>query len=87
MGDEADRAGNGPAHPRTAVLVGLQASGKSTFYRRHLAHDHVLVSKDRFPRSARHKQRRQLRLLGEALAAGRSVPSTTPIPHRANGSR
>ncbi|EPD92365.1 AAA family ATPase [Streptomyces albus] len=82
MGDEADRAGNGPAHPRTAVLVGLQASGKSTFYRRHLAHDHVLVSKDRFPRSARHKQRRQMRLLGEVLAAGRSVAvdNTNPSP-------
>ena len=31
-----------------AILIGLQASGKSTFYRRHLAATHALVSKDRF---------------------------------------
>ncbi|MEV0980055.1 ATP-binding protein [Streptomyces sp. NPDC049915] len=64
-----------------AVLVGLQASGKTSFCRRCLS-DHVLVSKDRFPRSARHKQARQMRLVEEALTAGRSVvvDNTNPSP-------
>ncbi|MCO1574690.1 ATP-binding protein [Crossiella sp. SN42] len=55
-----------------AILIGLQASGKTTFYRRRLAATHEHVSKDNFPR-ARHRQRRQLRLIDEALAAGRDV--------------
>jgi predicted kinase len=63
-----------------AVLVGLQASGKTTF-RRQLLSGHVVVSKDDFP-NARHRQRRQLRLVGEALAAGRDVvvDNTNPSP-------
>ncbi|POX51363.1 kinase [Streptomyces sp. Ru71] len=65
-----------------AVLVGLQASGKTTFHERCLSGRHVLVSKDRFPRSARHKQARQMRLVEEALAAGLSVTvdNTNPSP-------
>lgn len=55
-----------------AILVGLQASGKSTFYRRHLAGTHALVSKDRL-RNNRRPARRQARLVTEALSAGRSV--------------
>jgi predicted kinase len=55
-----------------AVLIGLQASGKTTFYRRHLAQTHVHVSKDDFP-NARNRQRRQLRLIADALSAGRDV--------------
>jgi predicted kinase len=64
------------------VLVGLQASGKSTFWERCLRDGHVRVSKDLFPRSARHKQARQMRLVEEALAAGRSVTvdNTNPSP-------
>ncbi|MBT2443766.1 ATP-binding protein [Streptomyces sp. ISL-36] len=65
-----------------AVLVGLQASGKSTFYEQCLAGRYELVSKDLFPRGARKKQQRQMRLAGEALAAGRSVAvdNTNPSP-------
>ncbi|MDN3295252.1 ATP-binding protein [Streptomyces ficellus] len=65
-----------------AVMVGLQASGKSTFYRQHLSGGHVLVSKDLFPRGARNKQRRQMRLVDAALAAGRpvAVDNTNPSP-------
>ncbi|MGX1134452.1 putative kinase [Streptomyces glaucescens] len=65
-----------------AVLVGLQASGKSTFYRRRLSGRYALVSKDLFPRGARNKQQRQMRLVAEALAAGRSVAvdNTNPSP-------
>jgi predicted kinase len=54
---------------KVAVLVGLQASGKTTFCRQTVPADHVVVSKDAFP-SARHPQRRQMRLIGEALAEG-----------------
>lgn len=57
--------------PVVAVLVGLQASGKTTFCREVLAR-YAQVSKDNFP-NARSRQRRQLRLLSEALAAGRNV--------------
>ncbi|MEU3554727.1 AAA family ATPase [Streptomyces fragilis] len=76
-----DGAGGG-AGPDLAVLVGLQASGKSTFCRRRLAGRHVLVGKDLFPRRARGKQRRQMRLVEEALAAGLpvAVDNTNPTP-------
>jgi len=65
-----------------AVLVGLQAAGKSTFCRRWLAGPYELVGKDLFPRSARRRQERQMRLVEEALAAGRSVAvdNTNPSP-------
>jgi predicted kinase len=64
-----------------AILIGLQASGKTTFCRRVLAVDHVLVSKDAF-RNARYPQRRQMRLVNDALAEGRSVAvdNTNPSP-------
>jgi predicted kinase len=64
-----------------AVLIGLQASGKSTFCRRVLAPDHVVVSKDAF-RNARNRQRRQMRLVNAALSAGESVAvdNTNPSP-------
>jgi predicted kinase len=58
--------------PEVVVLVGLQASGKSTFYRQRFADTHAHVSKDAFP-SARRPQRTQMRLIGEALTAGRDV--------------
>lgn len=54
------------------VLVGLQASGKTTFARTVLPADAARVSKDDFPR-ARHRQRRQLRLIDEALSQERDV--------------
>ncbi len=65
-----------------AVFVGLQASGKSTFYEQRLAGRYALVSKDLFPRSARNKQQRQIRLVEEALTAGESVAvdNTNPSP-------
>ncbi|WP_214410992.1 ATP-binding protein [Sphaerisporangium fuscum] len=64
-----------------AVLVGLQASGKSTFYHRRLSATHVHVSKDHWP-NARHRQRRQLRVIAESLEAGRdvAVDNTNPSP-------
>ncbi|MBA8976348.1 MULTISPECIES: AAA family ATPase [Streptomyces] len=70
------------AAPDVAVLVGLQASGKSTFYEQCLAGRYAPVGKDRMPRSARRKQDRQMRLVHEALGAGRSVAvdNTNPSP-------
>ncbi|MEV5746587.1 ATP-binding protein [Actinoallomurus sp. NPDC052308] len=63
------------------ILIGLQASGKTTFFRRALAAEYVHVSKDDFPR-ARRRQARQMRLVEEALAEGRSVAvdNTNPSP-------
>ncbi len=64
-----------------AILVGLQASGKSTFCQQTLSATHTVVSKDAFG-NARHRQRRQMRLIDEALTAGRSVvvDNTNPSP-------
>lgn len=63
------------------MLVGLQASGKSTFCRLVLSEDHVVVSKDGFP-NARRPQRRQMLLIGQALSEGHSVvvDNTNPSP-------
>ena len=54
------------------ILIGLPASGKSTFYRERFAATHDLVSKDAM-RNNRQPQRRQEQLIVAALAAGRSV--------------
>lgn len=54
------------------ILVGLQASGKSTFCLERFSATHEVISKDRFP-NARNAQARQTRMVGEALAAGRSM--------------
>lgn len=54
------------------LFIGLQGSGKSSFYRERFAGSHVLVSKDLWPH-ARRREARQRRLISEALAAGRPV--------------
>jgi predicted kinase len=54
------------------VFVGLQASGKSTFFRERFAESHQHVSKDLFPNN-RNKNRRQEHLFLAALSAGRCV--------------
>ena len=54
------------------ILIGLQASGKSTFCAERFSSTHEVISKDRFP-NARNAQARQMRLVGEALDAGRSM--------------
>ena len=54
------------------ILMGLQASGKSTFCRERLAATHTVVSKDLLPNN-RHPERRQRQLIADALAAGQSV--------------
>lgn len=62
------------------LFIGLQGSGKSSFYRERFAATHVHVSKDLWP-NARKREARQRRLVSEALAQGRSVvvDNTNPL--------
>ncbi len=54
------------------IFIGLQASGKSTFYQQQFAASHVCISKDLLQNN-RHPAKRQQALIEEALQAGRSV--------------
>lgn len=54
------------------IFIGLQASGKSTFFRTHFATTHEYISKDRM-RNVRRPGLRQAQLIEEALQAQRSV--------------
>jgi predicted kinase len=54
------------------ILIGLPASGKSSFYRERFAATHDHVSKDMMRHNLR-PQRRQEQLVAAALAEGRSV--------------
>ena len=54
------------------ILIGFQGAGKSTFRAQRFDGTHALVSKDRL-RNNRRPERRQQRLIAEALAAGKSV--------------
>jgi predicted kinase len=54
------------------IFVGLQASGKSTFFRERFAATHAHVSKDLF-RNNRNRNRRQAQLIEAALGKGVSV--------------
>ncbi|HEY8745961.1 MAG TPA: ATP-binding protein [Chloroflexota bacterium] len=54
------------------ILIGLQASGKSTFARQQFATSHTYVSKDLL-RNIGRPDRRQAQLVTAALQAGRSV--------------
>lgn len=65
------------------VLIGLQGSGKSTFYTERFASTHVHVSRDNF-RHNPNPQRRQRQLIEEALAQGRPVVVDNTHPTRAD---
>lgn len=54
------------------IFIGLQASGKSTFFRKYFASTHELVSKD-LMRNNKNRARRQAQLIEAALQEGRSV--------------
>lgn len=58
--------------PELILFVGVQASGKSTYYANHLAATHVHVSKD-LMKNVRDRDVRQQQMIESALAAGRSV--------------
>jgi predicted kinase len=66
------------------VFVGLQASGKSSYFSSRYAGTHVHVSKDLFPRHTRDKSQRQLREVEQALVTGRSVVVDNTNPRRAD---
>ena len=54
------------------IFIGLQASGKSTFFRDRFAATHTHVSKDLF-RNNKNRNRRQGQLIEAALQEGKSV--------------
>ena len=66
------------------ILVGLPASGKTTFYNRRFAATHSHISKDHWPNASR-KDERQALLLREAIAAG--VPLVVDNTHPAVADR
>jgi predicted kinase len=63
------------------ILVGLPASGKTTYFCSHFADTHVHVSKDLMP-NARRRNDLQERAITDALEGGRSVvvDNTNPSP-------
>jgi predicted kinase len=67
--------------PELAIFVGLQAAGKSSYYREHFAQTHAHVSKDAMGNASR-REARQRALIAQALASGRSVvvDNTNPTP-------
>ena len=54
------------------ILIGLQASGKSTFYRTHFAATHEHISKDLL-RESKNKNKKQAELIENAFQEQRSV--------------
>jgi predicted kinase len=58
--------------PEVVILIGLPASGKTSFFHARLAATHQHVSKDLMP-NVRDRSGRQARLIEQALAAGGSV--------------
>jgi predicted kinase len=54
------------------ILMGLQASGKSTFYRTHFAATHEHVSKDLL-RASKNKNKKQAELIERAFQEQRSI--------------
>lgn len=58
--------------PEVVVLIGLPASGKSTFFKVRFTSTHVHISKDLYGRSSK-KRPRQAKDLGQALEKGLDV--------------
>ncbi len=67
--------------PDLVIFVGLQASGKTTYYRDHFAATHVHVSKEQM-KSTRDRDTKQRLLIEKAFAAGKPVvvDNTNPTP-------
>jgi predicted kinase len=55
-----------------AILIGLQAAGKTSFFRKHFADTHSHVSKDLL-RNSSNRQARQMALIEQGLKIGKSV--------------
>jgi predicted kinase len=67
--------------PELVILVGMQGSGKSTWYHTNLAATHVHVSKDLMT-NVRNRDLRQREQIHKAITEGRSVvvDNTNPTP-------
>lgn len=63
------------------LFIGLQGSGKTTYYRRHFAATHVQVSKDLMT-NVRNRDAKQAEMIDAALAEGKRVvvDNTNPTP-------
>lgn len=72
MGGISDSGEGDSQRVELVVFVGLQASGKSTFYRERFAATHAHVSKDLFPNN-KNRNRRQAKLVEAALSSGTPV--------------
>jgi len=68
--------------PELVIFVGLPGSGKSTYYAAHFAPTHAQISKDLLP-NARSRDARQMKLIDDALGAGRDVVIDNTNPARA----
>jgi predicted kinase len=84
MGEMAQADGDAREGSRSVelvVFVGLQASGKSTFFSERFAGTHEHVSKDLFPNN-RNRNRRQAQLIEASLSSGSPVvvDNTNPTP-------
>ena len=66
------------------IFVGLQAAGKSSFFRERFASTHAHVSKDLMPRAARDKESRQLAQIEQALLIGQPVVVDNTNPRAAD---
>jgi len=66
------------------IFVGLQAAGKSSFFRERFASTHAHVSKDLMPRAARDKESRQLAQVEQALLIGQPVVVDNTNPRAAD---
>ena len=67
--------------PELVIFMGLQGSGKSSFYRSRFMTTHDLISKDLL-RNNRQPARRQQHLLQNSLSGGRSVVVDNTNPTR-----
>lgn len=65
------------------ILIGLPASGKSSFYRMHLAQTHDQISKD-LMKGKRNRDHKQRVLLEQSAAHERSVVLDNTHPSRAS---
>ena len=64
------------------IMIGLQGSGKSTFFEKHLAEDYVRVNLDTL--KTRHRERM---LIEECLSEGKSFAVDNTNPTRADRNR
>ena len=65
------------AEKTMAILIGIQGSGKSTFYRRYLANDYVHVNLDTL--KTRHRERL---LVADCIQAGKNIAIDNTNPTR-----